>query len=103
PTDAVLLVTTIAVKKTTVKRFIGCRMPLWRLVPDTNDDVSQADDFPRVHDAVRVERCLDAAHDGNRLAVFGDEEIHFAVANAVFAGAGAFHCQGSEGTCTGNG
>src|SRR5690349_12746923 len=54
-----------------------------------------ADDLSRVHDVVRVERALQRAHHRDGIAVLGDEEIHFAVADAVLAGAGAVHGDGT--------
>ena len=47
------------------------------------------EDFARVHDVVGVDRLLDCAHHAHRLAVLGDQEVDFAAADAVLAGARA--------------
>src|ERR1035437_2717117 len=44
-----------------------------------------------IHSVVRIERALDRAHDVQRGAMLGLEELHLAVADAVLAGAGAPH------------
>jgi hypothetical protein len=50
-------------------------------------------DLSRVHDVIGVDRLLDRAHDAHRLAVFGDQELYLATADAVLAGAGTVEGQ----------
>src|SRR5215207_10035804 len=69
------------------------KQPVNRYLPRYEPSPSHSNYFTGVQDVVRIKRLLDAAHDRNRLAVFGDEKSHLAVADAVFAGAGSFHCQ----------
>ena len=83
--------TTIATNKTTVKGFIRSIRWFFTVFPDPDHTDSQPDDLSGVHDIVRVERLLDAAHNRNRLAVFGYKEINLAIPDTVFTGAGAFH------------
>src|SRR6516225_9941295 len=55
---------------------------------------SQPENLARIHDVQRIERAFDRTHDiERRLAVLGRHILHFALADAVLAGAGAVHRQ----------
>src|SRR6185437_11446174 len=56
---------------------------------------SHPHDLARVHDVVGVEGLLDQAHDAERFAVLGLQEVDLAIADAVLAGAGALHGEGA--------
>lgn len=53
------------------------------------------DDFARVQNTVGIERLFYRTHDADRLAMLGDEEVHFAVTDPVFASARPLHCKGA--------
>src|SRR5271165_3611361 len=52
-------------------------------------------DFAWVHQVVGVERLFDGAHDADRLAMLGDQEIHLAIADSVLARACTLQGQGA--------
>src|ERR1041384_2065323 len=54
---------------------------------------SHPDDLPGIQDIVGIERPFDAAHDLDRLTMFGVEKVYFAVTDAMLAGAGPLHRQ----------
>jgi hypothetical protein len=53
-------------------------------------------DLAGIHDAERVEGLLDGAHDAEAVAELGLQIFRFALADAVLAGAGAFHADGAR-------
>src|SRR5262245_38939241 len=58
----------------------------------------KAENLAGVHDVERIERALDRAHDiERRRAIFGRQIFHLALADAVFAGAGAVHGKSALG------
>src|ERR1700733_14388277 len=64
------------------------RVPTFGIMP------LKTENFPRIHNVERIERPLDGAHGiERRRAVLGGKIFHFALPDAVFAGAGPAHPQ----------